>query len=34
MWGTLPFVALMALAVALLCLYPALATGLPSVLLG
>jgi C4-dicarboxylate transporter, DctM subunit len=33
-WGTLPFVALMALAVGLLCLYPGLAMALPSLLLG
>jgi C4-dicarboxylate transporter, DctM subunit len=34
MWGTLPFVMLMALAVVILCFAPWIATGLPDVLMG
>jgi C4-dicarboxylate transporter DctM subunit len=34
MWGTLPFVILMALAVVILCFAPWIATGLPDLLMG
>jgi C4-dicarboxylate transporter DctM subunit len=34
MWGTLPFVGLMALAVLLLCFAPGIATGLPDLVMG
>ena len=34
MWGTLPFVGLMSLAIVLLCLYPGLAIGLPTAIFG
>ena len=33
-WGTLPFVVLMLLAVILLCLAPQIATGLPDLVMG
>lgn len=33
-WGTLPFVLLMALAVVLLCLVPSISTGLPNLVMG
>jgi len=33
-WGVMPFVGLMALAVLLLCLFPGIATGLPDMLMG
>jgi tripartite ATP-independent transporter DctM subunit len=33
-WGTVPFVILMALAVLLLCLFPGIATGLPDLVMG
>jgi len=33
-WGTLPFVLLMALAVVLLCLMPSISTGLPNLVMG
>jgi C4-dicarboxylate transporter, DctM subunit len=33
-WGTVPFVILMALAVLLLCLVPGISTGLPDLVMG
>jgi TRAP-type C4-dicarboxylate transport system permease large subunit len=33
-WGTLPFVVLMALAVLLLCFVPGISTGLPNLIMG
>jgi C4-dicarboxylate transporter DctM subunit len=33
-WGTVPFVLLMAFAVALLCVFPGIATGLPDLVMG
>jgi TRAP-type C4-dicarboxylate transport system permease large subunit len=33
-WGTLPFVLLMAFAVVLLCLVPSISTGLPNLVMG
>ena len=32
-WGTMPFVALMALAIALICLFPGIAVWLPNVVM-
>lgn len=34
LWGSLPFVACMILAIILLCIFPSLATGLPDMLMG
>ncbi|MGH1361092.1 MAG: TRAP transporter large permease [Burkholderiaceae bacterium] len=34
LWGSLPFVACMVLAIVLLCLFPSLATGLPDAVMG
>ena len=34
MWGVLPFVGLMLLAVVLICLVPAISTGLPDLVMG
>ena len=34
MWGTLPFVALMFVAVVLICFFPALALWLPKLVMG
>jgi TRAP-type C4-dicarboxylate transport system permease large subunit len=34
MWGTLPFVGLMAVAVLVLCFVPGIATGLPNLIMG
>jgi TRAP-type C4-dicarboxylate transport system permease large subunit len=33
-WGTLPFVLLMALAVVMLCLVPSISTWLPNLVMG
>jgi len=33
-WGVLPFVALMLLAIVLMCFVPGIATGLPDVVMG
>jgi TRAP-type C4-dicarboxylate transport system permease large subunit len=33
-WGVLPFVLLMFLAVLLICIFPGIATGLPDVVMG
>jgi TRAP-type C4-dicarboxylate transport system permease large subunit len=33
-WGTVPFVALMFLAIILLCVFPGIATWLPDVIMG
>jgi len=34
LWGTLPFVAIMVVAVALICVFPAIAMWLPKALMG
>lgn len=34
LWGSLPYVACMMLAIVLLCIFPTLATGLPDMLMG
>jgi C4-dicarboxylate transporter, DctM subunit len=33
-WGVLPFVVLMFIAVILLCIFPGIATGLPNLMMG
>jgi TRAP-type mannitol/chloroaromatic compound transport system permease large subunit len=33
-WGVLPFVVLMLLAVVLICVFPGIATGLPDAVMG
>jgi TRAP-type C4-dicarboxylate transport system permease large subunit len=34
MWGTLPYVVCMMLAIVILCIFPEIATGLPDFLMG